>query len=110
MSFLLLLLKKLMTSLGVCLARLFVKRKVLQDKVLFGHHNLRQPPRNDGEDVWLGLPDNRKQVPGRDESLVVSFTGNDLEQLVQTNKRSLLHPLDQTTPLILTYTSRNIKY
>ena len=34
---------------------------------------------DDVVDVQLGFPDNHKQISGRKERVVVSFTGNDLE-------------------------------
>lgn len=66
-------------SLLACLARLFIKEKILQDEVLPGHHDLRQLPKDDVKDVGLGLPDNRKQISGRKERLVVPFIGSDFE-------------------------------
>lgn len=47
--------------------------------MLPGHHDLRQPPRDDVEDVRLGLLNNRKQILGRNEHLVVPFVGSDFE-------------------------------
>ena len=77
--FFLLLLKTLLASLNVHLACLFVKGKIPQDEVLPEYHDLRQSPMDDVEDVRLGFPDNRKQISGRKERVVVSFTGSDLE-------------------------------
>ena len=34
---------------------------------------------DDVEDVRLGFPDNSKQISGRKERVVVSFTGSDFE-------------------------------
>lgn len=62
----------------VCLARLFVK-KIPQDEMLPGHHDLRQSPRDDREDVQLGFSNNHKQVSGREECLMVPFVGSDFE-------------------------------
>ena len=61
----------LLVSLGIRLARLFVKRKIPQDEVLPEHHNLRQLLRDDGN--------NRKQVLGREERLVVLFADSDFK-------------------------------
>lgn len=72
----------LLVSLRVCLARLLVKKKVPQDEMLLQHYDLRQPPKDDVENVRLGLPDNREEIPSRDECLVVPFAGNDFKQLV----------------------------
>ena len=77
--FFLLLLKTLLASLNVHLACLFVKGKIPQDEVLPGYHDLRQSPMDDVEDVRLGFPDNSKQISGRKERVVVSFTGSDFE-------------------------------
>lgn len=49
--FFLLLLKMLLASLRIRLTCLFVKGKILQNKVLPGYHDLWQPPRDDVEDV-----------------------------------------------------------
>lgn len=70
---------RLLASLSVCLVCLFIKRKITQDEVLPRHHDVRQSPRDDGEDIRLGLPNNRKQVLGREECLVVPFAGRDFE-------------------------------
>lgn len=79
LTFFLPLLKTLLASLRVRFARLFVKGKITQHEVLPGCHDLRQTFRDDVEDVRLGLPDNRKQIPGRKERLVVSFASGDFE-------------------------------
>lgn len=76
----------LLVSLRVCLARLLVKEKVPQDEMLLQHYDLRQPPKDDVEDVRLGLPDNREEIPSREERLAVPFVGNDFKQLVQADE------------------------
>ena len=40
----------------------FIEGEILQKVMLPGHHNLWKPPRNDGKNVRVGLPDNYKQV------------------------------------------------
>lgn len=76
----------LLVSLRVCLACLLVKKKVPQDEMLLQHYDIRQPPKNDVEDVRLWLPDNREEIPSREECLVAPFDGNDFKQLVQANE------------------------
>lgn len=73
------LLKTFLASFYVRLACSFVERNIFQDEVLPRYHNLRQPPKDDVEHIRLGLSDNRKQILGRKEHVVVSFTGDDFE-------------------------------
>ena len=47
------------------------------------HYDLWEPPRDNGENVRLGLTDNRKQILGSQKRLVVLFVESYHEQLVQ---------------------------
>ena len=56
------------------------------------HHNLKEPFRNDGKNVRLGLSDNRKQVSGSKKRLMVPFICSDFEQIVQKKRMKLSPP------------------
>ena len=83
LSFLLPLIKVLLVSSSVLLMCFFVKGEILQNMMFPEHYDLWEPPRDNGENVRLGLTDNRKQIPGSQKRLVVLFVESDHEQLVQ---------------------------
>ena len=64
------------------------------------HHNLKEPFRNDGKNVRLGLSDNRKQVSGSKKRLMVPFICSDFEQIVQKKTNEAISTHSTRRPLL----------
>lgn len=71
-----------------------IKWEILDNKVLSGHHHLKQPLRDYVENVRLRLPDNCQEVMGEEKRLVIPLARSYLKQPVQSVERDFLHPLN----------------